>query len=272
MPRRSRPSTATICSQSGQREAGAPPRTSRRRDGGRLVRVPESGERGLVHGAGALRAAEDEQRRPLRREPEPAPALFPADALDARHRPPDDPVLLARSPRDRIGEEDALRKRRCEPVGEPEVRVRLRQRGRNAVAPGRVHHRAGDVSAAAEHDVGPPPLDDPPAGTRGARGEQERARHRRAGLPRDARDPERVELVAGRRDEAGLSPIGRPGERHAHVRAAATRRLSPVPVSYAPLSRRLRSDTRAARSASRSRPMLRRMPTAASATTRLEPP
>ncbi len=92
VPRRSRPSTEVVCSQSGQRAAGAPPRTSRRRGGGRLGPIPpKSGERGLVDGAGALRAAEDEQRRALRREPEPAPALLPADraprAAPASRRP-----------------------------------------------------------------------------------------------------------------------------------------------------------------------------------------
>ena len=62
------------------------------------------------------------------------------------------------------------------------MRVRLRQRGRNAVPPRGVHHRAGDVSTAAEHDVGPATLDDPPARSRCAGGEQQRARHAAPGF------------------------------------------------------------------------------------------
>ena len=70
-----------------------------------------------------------------------------------------------RCARDLVGEEELRRERGGEPVGEPEVRVRLGQRGRDPAEPGRQHHRAGDVATAAEDDVGPPRV----AGSRGRR-------------------------------------------------------------------------------------------------------
>ena len=57
--------------------------------------------------------------------------------------------------------EDAARERGREPVREPEMRVRLGQRGRDAPEPRREHHRPGDVATAAEHDVRPPAREDP---------------------------------------------------------------------------------------------------------------
>ena len=60
------------------------------------------------------------------------------------------------------------RERRREPVGEAEMRIRLGQRGRDPAQPRGEHHRAGDVAAAAEHDVRPAALEDPQAGDRRA--------------------------------------------------------------------------------------------------------
>ena len=117
-------------------------------------------------------------------------------------------------PGDRVGEEDAPRERRREPVREPEVGVRLRQRGRELPPPRRVDHRPGDVAAAAEDDVRPAPLQDRRAGARRAAGAQQRAEQRDRRPAREAGDLERVELVARLRDEPSLDAIRRPGERH----------------------------------------------------------
>ncbi len=57
--------------------------------------------------------------------------------------------------RDRVREEDTLREGRGEPVGETEMGVRLGQRRRDPAQPGGENHRARDVAAAAQHDVGP---------------------------------------------------------------------------------------------------------------------
>ena len=127
------------------------------------------------------RAAEDEQHRPVRGEPEDAPRLGSRQRPRARReRPARHAVLRAVAAVDRKREEDALRERRRKPVREPEVRVGLRHRRRDPAAGGREHHRAGDVAAAAEDDVGPAAFEDP-RGRRRARGRASTARATGAG-------------------------------------------------------------------------------------------
>ena len=103
------------------------------------------------------------------------------------------------------------------------MRVGLRERRRDPLQPGRKHHRAGDIAAAAEHDVGPAPPEDPQARRGRGGGEAERPREARARLPREALDAEGVEGVAALRNELRLDAIRRPGERHFH--AARAQRL-----------------------------------------------
>ena len=141
------------------------------------------------------------------------------------------------------------RERRREPVREPEVRVGLGQRRRDPPPPRREHHRPGDVAAAAEHDVGPAPREDPRAG---ARARDRRAASARAsasaGPPREARDAEGVELVARLRNEPRLDAIRRPGERHLHAARAQRLRDCERRQRRARPSRRPRSGTAARRS------------------------
>ncbi len=115
---------------------------------------------------------------------------------------------------ERVGEEDLLRERQRHPVREPEVGVGLRERGRDAHRRRREHHRPGDVAAGAEDDVAAAPAQDRAAGARRHPGAVERREERRRGLPREAADPEGVELVARVRDELRLDAIRRPGDRH----------------------------------------------------------
>src|ERR687896_1371265 len=112
---------------------------------GRPLR-PEGGDGELVQPAGALAAAEDEQRRTVGREPEAATCFSPLDrARPGRNRAPCDTVFPILSTFDREGEKDPLRKRRREPVREAEMRVRLEQRRRNAASSRRGHDRATDI-------------------------------------------------------------------------------------------------------------------------------
>ena len=103
------------------------------------------------------------------------------------------------------------------------MRVGLRQRRGDPHRRGGEHHRPGDETAAAEYDVRPAPLEDPAAREGCAPRADERPRKLRRRLPRKAADLERIELVAGLRDESRFDPIRRPGERH--VNAALRQRL-----------------------------------------------
>ena len=96
---------------------------------------------------------------------------------------------------------------RCASASISAAGIRCRRRGE--------HHRPGDVPAAAEHDVGPPPREDARARD-GAPGRRAAARAQEPsdGPPRQPGDPERVELVARLRDELRFDAIRRPGERH----------------------------------------------------------
>ncbi len=230
-------------------------------------------DREVVEAARARERAEERDHRRLPRQVEAAAALFLRDAaMVGGHRPAGDAVLRAVPPRDAVGEEDAPRERRRQPVGEAEVGVRLRQRGGKLLPPGGVDHRPGDVAAAAEDDVRPPPLQDRCARARGAAGAHQRAEERRGRPARKAGDLERVELVPGLGDEPSLDPIRRPGERHADAavaqRCCDCERRQDVPGCSAG-----RDQGSQLCWGFRSSPaMLRRIPTAASSTTRLDPP
>ncbi len=145
-------------------------------------------------------------------------------AGDARDRPAGDAVLRALPAPDREGQEHAARERRGQPVRQPEVRVGLHQRGGNPLSRGGEHHRARDVAASAEHDVGRAPLQD-----LAARADRAGRAHHGADLrdpwpTRQPRDVERVELEARLGDELRLKPLGGPGERHG--RAAFAQRFA----------------------------------------------
>ena len=191
-------------------------------DGRAGVAVGLDGE--VVEAARACESAEEGDHRPVRRQIEATASLLLRDAaVVGRDRPPGDAVLGAVAAGDPVGEEDSARERRREPVREPEMRVRLRERGGELPPPGGVDHRPGDVAAAAEDDVRPALLEDRatrPGRTAGADQRPEQRRRRRAWK---AGDLERVELVAGGRDEPSLDAIRRPGERHAD--AAVAQRL-----------------------------------------------
>ncbi len=94
--------------------------------------------------------------------------------------------------------------------------VRLGQSGGYPTQTRGEHHRPGDVPAAAENDVGLPPRQDPQAGERRARREEECPEEPDPDPPRESRDGERVELEARFRNQLRLDAVGRPGEGHRH--------------------------------------------------------
>ncbi len=171
----------------------------------------------FVQRLGACEPAEDREHRRFRREPEERPPLhLPGAEVRRRNRPADDAVLPTFAAGDRIGEKDAPRERRGETVRETEMRVGLRQRSWDPPQARGQHHRSGDVASTAEHDVGPPPREDPAARERRANGLRERSYEPEPDTPRKSRDRERVELEARLRNELRLDAVGRPGERHCH--------------------------------------------------------
>ena len=177
--------------------------------------VPVGLDREVVQAARPREGAEEGERRPLLGQAEASPPFGPGDAaVRLGHGPPGDPVLRAVASVDPVREEDAPRKRSREPVRQPEMSVGLGQRRRELAAPRGVDHRPGDVPAAAEHDVRPSPFQDRGAGTRRTAGGDQRPQERDRGTAREARDLERVELVARLGDEPSLDAIRRPGERH----------------------------------------------------------
>jgi len=95
---------------------------------------------------------------------------------------------------------------------EAEVRVGLGQHRGDPDETRCGHHRAGDVAAAAEDDLGAPPTQDLDAGERGARVDPERAEEGASRAPRQARDAERLELESGSGDESRLDAVRRPRE------------------------------------------------------------
>ena len=183
-------------------------------NGWAVVAVRVDGE--LVEAARARERTEEGDHGCLPRQIELTAALFLRDAaMVGGHRAAGDAVLRAVPPSDGVGEEDAPRERRRQPVGEAEVSIGLGQRGGQLLSPGRVDHRPGDIAAATEDDVRPPPFQDRCACSWRAAGTHQRAEERHRRPAGKARDLEGVELVPGLRNEPSLDPIRRPGERHA---------------------------------------------------------
>ena len=179
------------------------PRVAVRLDG-EVVQAARAGER-----------AEEREHGPALGQAEATAALVLRDAaMLGRDRPAGDAVLGSVAAGDLVGEEDAPRERRREPVREPEMGIGLRQRGGHLPPPRRIDHRPGHVAAAAEDDVRPAALQDRRAGARRAARPEQRADERDRRPAREAGDLERVELVAGLGDEPSLDAIRRPGERH----------------------------------------------------------
>ena len=173
------------------------------------------GDRQLVQRPRPRERAEDRKDRAAGGEAEQRPTLVPRrPQVAARDRAADDPVLLAASAVDRVGEKDATRKRRRQPVRETEMGVRLRENGRDPSQPGCEHHRPGDVAAGAEDNGRPASPQNRNARERRLHGPHERAHEgetRRAG---DAGDLEGVELEARFRNQSRLDAIRGPGECH----------------------------------------------------------
>ena len=177
--------------------------------------VGPGGDGHLVQRAGAGVCAEHRHHGLVLRQAEVrAPGLARAAQMRAGHGPPDHLVLASRATVDRVREEHDPGKRCCKTIREAEMRIRLRQRRGDAAQTGGEHHRAGDVAAAAEHDVRPATGEDAHAGNRRARrrdpGLQERKR-RPAWKPSDR---ERVELEGRLRNQLRLDAVGAAGERH----------------------------------------------------------
>ncbi len=189
----------------------------------------------------------------------------------ARNRAPHDAVLRTLAAGNRIREEDPTCKGSGEPVGEAEMGVGLGQRGRYPAQPRGEHHRSGDVASRSEHHVRPSSGEDAGARERRTHRTDERTQEADSGTSRETGDREGVELVARFRNQPRLDAIWRPGERHRSRRARAALPRLRARAGRARLFRLLRSDTRAP-TTSPLTAMLRRMPTPASRTTRLEPP
>ncbi len=178
------------------------------------VAVGVDGE--VVEAARTGECAEEGDHGSIRRQAESiAPVRLRDAAVVGRDRPARDAVLGAVAPRDPVGEEDATRERRCQPVRKPKVGIRFGERGRELLSPGRVDHRPGDVAAAAEDDMRPSLLQNRGACAWRAAGAHQRPEQRRRRPARETRDFEGVELVARLGDEPSLDAIRRPCERHA---------------------------------------------------------
>ena len=182
----------------------------------------------LVQAVRSLATAEDEQHgaarpaRPKRCAPRPAvdrPRAPPGSAGRHAVLPPSRPAIGKR-------EEDALRERRGEPVGETEMGVGLGQRRRDPSSPRGQHHRPGDVAAGAEHDVRLPAAQDRAAGAAAPR--PRAAPARALAERRPAREARRSRTCRTRSRAQG---------RAAPRRDPATRRTSPARPARAALLR-----------------------------------
>ena len=199
------------------------------------------------------------------------PSARDGPEMSAGDRPADDLVLRPVTTRNGIREEDAPRGRGRQPVGEPEVGVRLGQRRRDPADPRGEHHRPRHVPAAAEHDVRLAAREDP------------RARERRANRASDRAQEIDAERCEGNRRSRRRRARSRPQEPDATRRGRATRRTSPspraraapprlrAPVARVRRFRPPRSRTRAS-TTSPLTAMLRRIPTPARRTIKLDPP
>ena len=103
------------------------------------------------------------------------------------------------------------------------MRVRLGQCRPDPEGPRREHHRPADVAPGTENRVGSAAAQDARAGGRRDQVTRERPREAKAEAPREALDPEGVELEAGGAREPLLDGVRPTGERD--VRAAAPQRL-----------------------------------------------
>ena len=175
-----------------------------------LVERPRAGER-----------TEDGDDRSLHGQPEAAPPLpLRRASMGERDGSPDDAHFPSRPSGDLVREQQHLRERRGEPVREAEVCVRFGHRRRDAAKPCRDDHRAGDVAACAEDDVGPASAQDREAVRRRRRGLPGSANLGGARSPWEAGDRERVEREPRLRHQPRLDAVGRPGERHGHSAGA----------------------------------------------------
>ena len=179
------------------------PRVAVRLDG-EVVQAARAGER-----------AEEREHGTALGQAEATTALVLGDAtMLGRDRPAGDAVLGSVAAGDLVGEKDAPRERRREPVRQPEMCIGFRQRRGDLPPPRRIDHRPGHVATAAQNDVRPAALQDRRAGARRAAGLEQRAEERNRRSAREAGDLEGVELVARLGDEPSLDAIRRPGERH----------------------------------------------------------
>ena len=116
-------------------------------------------------------------------------------------------VAAAVAPGDREGEADAPGEAGEQAVRQAQMAVGLGQHERDAPRHRRRPHRAGDVPAAAHHDVGPHVAQDAMRGADGADGPHGGARRLERVAAAQALDADRAQLVAGGRDELGLGPL-----------------------------------------------------------------
>ena len=184
---------------------------------GRAVVTP-GGDRHLVERRRTGERSEDGYRRHAQAETEsPAGLVTVGPEMGERDRPADDLGLAARAPRDVVGEKELLGERRCQPVGEAEVRVGLCECGGDTRQACGQHHRAGHIAAAPQNDVRPAPLQDRPAGKGRLPCAPERPQQCHRGRPREAVDRECVELKPCFRNQLRLDAVGTAGERHVHA-------------------------------------------------------
>ena len=133
------------------------------------TRSAEAFDDDVVQARRSLAPAVHEQDARARRQVEHAASFrLRCRAIAGRDRAAGHAVLRSLTPLDGKREEDPLRERRREPVGETEVRVCLHQRRGNVQPGGRVDHRPRDVAPAAEDHVGLSLPQDPLAGARGS--------------------------------------------------------------------------------------------------------
>ena len=101
-----------------------------------------------------------------------------------------------------------------------QVRVRLRERRRDAPQARGEHHRPRDEAARPEDDLRPAPGEDPQAVRRRGARSPGRAELSRTGRARQAGDEEGVEREARLRHQPRLDAVWCPGERHGHSAVA----------------------------------------------------
>ena len=212
-PRRSPPSTAGAGSRGASHGASAPPRSARRKDGARAgPSAPHASTARSFNACAPWLPPKTSTTGPSSGRSNRWRASACSISSTRPRRPPDDPIPRPVAPGNRVREKHPSRERSRDPVRQPEMSIRLRQGRRDPLPPGRVDHRPRHVAAAAEDDVRPPRGKDLRARARRAPGEQHGPQLRASRPARQARDPERVELVPGLGDEPRLDPVRRAGE------------------------------------------------------------